>query len=120
MAASTTLAPQNKMYRAAVAAVDTVFDDQKMGLNCGERSTLHVNVIPSGGANPTVEVLFWSDAAGRFIKAHTALTRAGIGADTPFAFSVDPQGRIVFIAVTVLAGGAVAIETSSYGMDTTL
>lgn len=121
MAQSVTVAPGMILYRAGIAAVDTLPEaNQKLGVNFGHYETAHVNVIPSGGADPDVEVLYWSDAAGAFIREHVALTKAGVGADTPFSFTFPVGGRIAFIAVTTLAGGAVDIEVAGYNLDHTL
>jgi hypothetical protein len=119
---STTLAPLTKPYRKGVAANDTLpVTDERLGLNCGNYESVHINVLPSGGANPNVAVLYWSPQAGAFIAENPALTRAGIGADTPYTFTVLPKGRAIFVAVTGgLGGGKVDIETSAYGIEVTM
>lgn len=107
------LAPSYVKHREGVAALDAAAPtEKKQGINAARYKKAHVQVVPSGGANPTVEVLFWSDVAGKFIKGHTALTRAGIGADTPFEFTFDVEGRIFFVMVTALAAGAVTVAVA--------
>jgi len=121
MSKSITVAPQMVLYREAVAAADTLPEIRETaGLNCGHYEFANINVIPSGGANPTVAVLYWSDKAGKFIQENPALTKAGVGADTPFAFTVPTYGRRIFVAVTVLAAGQVDIEASGYSLNHTL
>lgn len=121
MAQSTDVAPEAKTYRKGVASVDSLPQtDQRQGVNAGHYRSLHINVLPSGGADPTVAVLYWSPKAGVFIQENPAFTKAGVGADVPYAFTVEARGRILFVAVTVLAAGSVDIETSGYDLDHSL
>lgn len=123
MSESTTAAPDHRKYRTVVNATDSgPFNDKKQGLNAGHYRRLNVNVIPTSGANPTVEVMFWSDEASAFVSENPALTKAGAGVNTAYAFTVEANGRMVFIAVTagLAAAQQVVIETSGYGLDHTL
>lgn len=74
----------------------------------------NVQVIPSGGANPNLEIMWWSEAANQFIQEHTPLTKAGVGIDTPFEFTVECFGRNMFVAVTTLAAGKAEIYVSGF------
>lgn len=108
-------APQYAMHRKGVAAVDSAaLAQEENGCNAGGYSDVHVQVVPSGGANPTVEVLWWSDPASVFVKEQVALTKAGIGADKPFEFTIQPKGRIFLVAVTVIAAGSVDVFVSGF------
>jgi hypothetical protein len=115
---NTTQAPYSKLYRTVVANDVLPVTDKKQGLNCGQYNRLSVEVIPSGGDNPTVAVLIWSEEAGAFIALNPAFTKAGVGVDTPYAFTFDCDGRIVFIAVTAGGGaGETKIATSGFDMS---
>lgn len=120
MAAPTTKAPESKFYRRVIAADVLPVADQKQGLNCSNYETVHFQVIPSGGANPVVQLLFWSEAAAKFIPYETAVTIAAKGADVAYTFSYAVQGRIVLLAVTTLSAGAVDIYTSGFGWNSDL
>lgn len=109
-----TLAPQYEHHREAVDTADTTITDSRRGVNCGGYSRLHVQIVPTDGANPTVEVLFWSDAAGQFISAHTPLVFAGTGVDAPYEFSIDVEGRRIFVAVNTIGAGSVDIYVAGW------
>jgi hypothetical protein len=96
--------PNYALYRDGVDATDSDFTDVDLGINTSYFKTALVQVVPSGGADPTVEVMWWSEEAESFVKEHVALTKAGIGANTPFEFSVSCYSRIMFVAVTITAG----------------
>jgi hypothetical protein len=114
---NTTQAPDSKLYRTVAANDAGPFTDKKQGLNCGQYNRLSVEVAPSGGDNPTVEVLVWSEAAGAFVKTNPAFTKTGLGVNTPYVFTFDCDGRIVFIAVNSGAGvGETKIATSGFDM----
>jgi hypothetical protein len=117
MAFSTTQAPQSKIYREGITAADVIANVREVdGLNCAQYNVLNVEVIPEGGANPTVAVWVWSETASKFVQENPAFTKAGVGADTPYAFSFNVNGRIVFIAVTVIGAGSCKIATSGFDM----
>lgn len=104
--------PNYALYRQGVAAVDNLTNVPKAhGMNMSTYDRAHIQVMPAGGANPTVRVYYWSEEASAFIQSTEAAV-AGVGADTPHEFTVECRGRIMFVAVTVLAGGTVDIAVS--------
>lgn len=113
---SITSAPDYACHRKSVAAVDVALAtvDQSLGMNCRGYGVVNAQVIPDGGAVPKVEALFWSEAAGAFISCEDPIEKTAPGADTPFEFSFDANGRIVFIAVTTLAGGTVDVYLGGF------
>jgi len=119
MAKSLNRAPQMTLWKEGLAAAETLplSRPQTAGINCGNYNKILVNVIPTGGANPTVTMLVWSDKANAFIQLIPASTFAGPGADTPFSFVFEAQGRILYPAVTTLGAGAVAIEAALHDID---
>ena len=111
-ASSPQKAPLYALYRNA-SAVDSLPETVKAhGINMVDYSSAHIQVLPAGGANPTVKVMWWSEEAGKFIDEQVALTKAGIGADAGFEFTVNCLGRIMLVAVTVLAAGTAKILVS--------
>lgn len=118
MPACVQMAPKYQLYRKAITANDTLpVTDIKAGVNFGEYEKAHIQVLPSGGANPTLAVLWWSEAAGRFVAENPALTKAGAGVDTPYEFTIDARGRIGYIAMTTIVAGSVDILVSGFGLN---
>lgn len=119
MPQSVDLSPNYVAHRLAVAAVDTNFTTESMGINMSGREKALIQVLPSGGANPNVTVYFWSAAAAKFIPAPAdAIT--GAGADKPYEFVVDAFGRIMLVAVTTIAAGQCDVYVSSFGLNNLL
>ncbi len=112
---SPSLAPAYALHRDAIAAVDaTAPTNAAYGCNAGMYRYAHVQVVPAGGANPTVGVWWWSEAAGKFIQEHTPLSFAGVGVNVPFEFTIEPRGRKFFVAVTTLAAGTASVYVSGF------
>lgn len=114
-------APEYAVHRENITAVDTIANFKRGdGINMANYKYAHIQVIPkpASGANPTVAVYWWSEAAGKFAQENPALTKAGVGANAPYEFTVECGGRRMFIAVTVLAVGEVEnILVSGYELQ---
>lgn len=120
MAAPTTKAPDYKLYRT-LSAVDTIpATDKNQGLNCQNYETVHFEVVPTVACNPAFELMFWSEAAGKFVSAHTPVTLSQKGAGVAYTYSYDVKGRIVLLAATTLAAGSVSIYTNAFGTNSDL
>lgn len=112
------LAPEYALHRSAVAAPDSLPEANRAhGINMASHTSAHIQVVPSGGANPSVAVLWWSEAAGKFVQEHVVIARAGVGADTPYEFTTESKGRIMFVAVTAIVAGAVDVHVSGYNVE---
>jgi hypothetical protein len=98
-------APNYTQHRKGITTPDAVLTNVDLGVNTEHFDKAHIQVVPSGGANPTVKVYWWSDAASKFIQEHTEISKAGVGVNTPFEFTVDCLGRKMLVAVTVIAAG---------------
>lgn len=86
---------------------------EKHSINMATYENAHITVIPTGGANPTVRVYYWCEhigSSGGYAAQDVAV--AGAGADTPYMITVQCRSRKMFVAVTVLAAGSVAIAVS--------
>jgi hypothetical protein len=112
------LAPEYSYHRVVTADDSAAPTDKKLGMNMHAHEFANIQVIPSGAtSNPAVEVLFWSDVAGKFIKQNTALTKTGLGAGTPYEFSFSCYSRIIFVMVTGILGGEnVKVLVSGFGV----
>jgi hypothetical protein len=108
-------APEYVLHREGVVAEDVLADIPKAyGINMAGSAQGHVQVIPANDANPTVEVVWWSEAAEKFVREHTPLEKAGVGQNIPFEFTVDCRGRRMFVLVTTLLTGDVTILVSGF------
>lgn len=84
-------------------------------MNLAGYETAIVQVVPTGGANPSIEVLFWSEAAESFVSEVPALAVAGQGADKPYEVRVPALGRKMLVKVTAIAAGSVDIFIAAFG-----
>jgi hypothetical protein len=110
--------PEYACHRIVKDAADTLPEtDKARGINMRAALRALVQVVPAGGANPTVAVLWWSEEAGRFIQEHTPITYAGVGANTPYEFSLDSYGRIMFVAVTAGVAATQSVRVMVSGAE---
>lgn len=112
-------APEYALHRENVGVADVMSSKvKKHGCNAQMYNYAHIQVVPSGGANPDVAVWWWSDAAnsgnGAFVQEHTPIAKTGVGADTPYEFTIEPKGRIFFVQVAVVAAGSVSVLVSGF------
>jgi hypothetical protein len=113
MPTSPNKAPVYALYRDAVAAVDVVANvPAGSGINMANYEYAHIQVVPSTLANPTVAVYWWSELGGVWVQEHTPISKAGVGVNTPYEFTVPCRGRIMLVAVSVLAAGTVSIAVA--------
>lgn len=74
--------------------------DKALGMNMAGAPRAVIQVVPETGDSPSIEVLFWSEEAGKFVRAHTALAFAGVGASVPYVVQIQADGQVLFVAVT--------------------
>lgn len=111
-------APRYARHRSGVTAADAAtITDRGVGCNCEGYSHVHIQVIPSSGANPTVEILWWSEAAGQFIEDHTLVSKGAKGANTPFELTVECQNRIMVVRFDVLAAGTCEVMVAGFNAN---
>jgi hypothetical protein len=110
---SITAAPEYALVRDEIIADDVIATEVKEhGIQTATYAKAHVQINPSGGANPTATVYWWSEAFGKWVQEHTPLVFAGVGANTAYEFTVECQERLMFVAVTSVGVGAVGIAVS--------
>lgn len=108
-------APRYALHRDARTGPDTLADVPKgAGMNMEGYENAHIQVVPSGGANPNVAVYWWSEAATAWVQEHTPITRAGVGVDTPYEFTVQPRGRRMLVAFAALAAGQASVYVAGF------
>jgi len=117
------VAPDMKLYRVVTETTDSLPEtNQAHGMNMGHYERAIISVFPAGGANPTVQVLWWDSEANAFVQEHTPIQRAGVGVNVPYQFDVLSLGRIMFVAVTAgnAGGHTTKISVAGYNLDHTL
>jgi hypothetical protein len=102
--------PDYALHRIVKEANDgATISEHGWAMNAATFKQVAIQVVPSGTANPSIEVLFWSVEAAKFISAHVPIVYAGKGADVPYEAVVDAQGREIFVTVTAgMAAGRTA------------
>ena len=70
----------------------------------------NVQVIPTGGANPSIEILSWCPKLETYISVYPKAEFPGQGADTPFEITFSPYNRTVWIFVTGTGTGQVELQ----------
>ncbi len=111
-------APNYVAHRESVAAADGIgaITRRARGVNMAGFESAHIQVLPETDAVAGVEVLWWSETAGKFIQENTSLAKAAVGASIPYEFTVDCKGRIMFVKIATLTGGAaVSVNVSGFG-----
>ncbi len=115
------MAPDFSLHREGVSVIDTLpVSKKEYGVNTGHYRHAIIDVVPTGDADPTVEVLWWSEAKQEFVSEHTPIAKAGTGANTPYQFAVECLGRIMLVAVTAIVAGTVDISVAGYDLNHTL
>lgn len=118
MAMSIQKAPDYVKHRTAVAAADTLATVTKdKGVNASGYKDAHIQVVPSGGANPTVAIGWWSEGAGKFVLENPTIEKAGAGVDASYEFTIQPKGRIFFVQVKTIAAGACDVYVSGFDQN---
>lgn len=114
-------APDYVIHRENIIAAEAVTAFEKGdAINMANYHSAHIQVIPTpaSGGNPTVVVYWWSEVADKFVQENPALTKAGVGANVPYEFTVECRGRRMLVLVSVLAAGTVdAIMVSGFEIE---
>lgn len=111
------LAPAYAHHRYITSVDALPVTKENLGINMASHSHAHIQVVPSGGCNPSVAILWWSKAAARFIPEHTPITKAGQGVDTPYEFTVECRGRIMLVIATALASGIAEVHVAGHNVE---
>ena len=115
---SPVLAPAYALHRVVTAADSLPETKRGVGVNMSSYAYAHVQVVPSGGANPSIKIMFWSSEAGAFIDDHTALAFAGAGINAAYETTIACRGREMFVAVTAgLTSGQAKIFVSGFSVE---
>jgi hypothetical protein len=114
MAQSVKNSPKYTLVRTVTAADSAPSDNDRDAVSFDGFDIGLFQIVPSGGANPSVELMAWCDAAGAFISANTKAEYTGMGANVPYEFTVSAAGRKFWVNVTALAAGTVQIYAAGH------
>jgi len=113
-------APYFVLHREGVTASDPLpaaLTNQARGVHCDGYISAILQVVPTGGANPAVEILSWCDAAGQFIPSHTPATFTAAGANTPWETIIACRSRIIMARLTGVVAGSVDVWIAGSDLD---
>lgn len=99
------IAPVWSPHRLGLTTADGAVSTKKAeGVNSEAFNDIAVDVVLQSGSltDLDVAVLFWSDAAGKFVVESPSITN--INNTTGFQFTFQSTGRIFWIQVTSLTG----------------
>lgn len=106
-------APIFTEHRTVSGAVDSgAITTRGWGMVMAEFKTAIIRVVQGAGADLTVEARFWSEEADAFISETPALQQAGPGAGIAFDYTVEVNGRILFVYVTGTIGAGAVIQVA--------
>lgn len=112
---SVTNTPKYSPHRIDIAAADgAASSNERDGLNFAGYDTACFQIVPSETADPSVEIMVWSEAAEKFISANPAASHSGLGAGVPFELTEVAAGRKFWVRVTSLAAGTVSIYAAGH------
>lgn len=109
--------PKSGMWREDISAVESVGslpDSLNAGLNFKGYDVAMFTVYPSGGAEPTVEVMAWDSVTESWVSTSPKAEFAANATDESFAFTVPAYGRGLYVRVSVLAAGSCSISASGF------
>jgi hypothetical protein len=75
-----------------------------------------IKVVPTATADVDIEAMFWSNSASKFIVANPRLQATGLGAGVGYDYTVDVNGRRLFVYVTGTIGTGVEIQVAGFGV----
>lgn len=114
LGSSPSTAPIFTKHREGLAAVDAASyspTSVSAGMNMHGFEKAIIHVVPTADdpvAN--IEVLVWSEAAGKFIPFATAKTASSPGAGKDYAYEAVVEGQIIFVRVTGTVTGADRVD----------
>lgn len=107
-------APLFSLHRTLKGAADLAAaapTDPAAGMNMGDFDTAVIQVVPKQGVpDVSIEVLQWSNDAGKFVPFATAKSQAGLGAAKPFVYECDVNYCIIWVRVTGTIGSGPPVD----------
>lgn len=92
--------PDYQFIKTVEADESTPPSELKKGINFQGYDFGVIQIIPSGGSTPTVELLSWCPALDTFIPVSPAATWTAPSAGAAFEITFSPYGRSVWPRIT--------------------
>ncbi len=92
--------PNYQLVKTVTANESTPSSELKKGINLQGYDIGAIQVVPSAGSTPTVELLTWCESIDSFIPVSPAASWTAPSAGQAFEFTFSPYGRSVWLRVT--------------------
>lgn len=111
--------PDFEQYKVVSEAPDGggPYTEKKHGVATDNWLSTIIDVAVSASANPSVNVLFWSEAAGQFVADDGVSTVAAKGAGVSWQKIVNSAGRVMFVEVLGTVGANQTVTISVAGTE---
>jgi hypothetical protein len=109
--------PDSQLWRSGIDAVEAVGslpETINSGLNFSGYDVGMFYVYPTGGAQPTIEIMVWNSETSKWISTVPAATFTGPAVDTEFTFTVPAYGRGLYARVSAIGAGSVSISAAGH------
>lgn len=89
------------------------------GINMANWKKAAIQIIPSDGANPVVELFWWSESASKWVADYTPVKWLARGVNVPWETIVECKSRKMLAAVTGGCSGSqkVKVYVAGIGRD---
>lgn len=116
---SPSLSPTFTLHRRVTGAVDTTAPTVRAaGMNMNGFEVAKVQVVPSAGSpQPDIEVLEWSEAAGKFVSFATAKTADAPADNTPYAAEFTVYHAYIWVKVVGTVGVPDSVDVLIAGAE---
>lgn len=108
--------PDYELVKTVTADESTPPSELKKGMNFQGYDVAFVQIIPSGGSTPSVELLTWCPSQDTFIPVNPTATWTAPAAGAAFEFTFSPYGRSVWVRVTGVGAGSVEVWASAHAI----
>lgn len=120
---SPSLAPNFTLHRTKSGSVDSIPAGipvlPSAGMNMTGFLRAVIQIVPTAGTTAAADatVYFWSEKAGKFVVSSLAKTAPAV--NTPYQFSVEVNGGIIWVALggTIGAADGVAVMIAGEELD---
>ena len=97
-------APDHRLHRVVLAVDSSDSANRSQGMNMAGFRFANIQVVADAGQNPTTEAMFWCEEASKFINAHVALAKVGLGNGVAYEYTIEANGRVIWVKTTIGTG----------------
>lgn len=111
--------PEFSLYKTVEDAAEGAgpYTEKKHGVATDNWLSTIVDIACSASANPAIDILFWSDAAGAFVVDDDVATITAKGAGVSYQKVVNSAGRRIFVLVGGTVPASESVEISLAGTE---